>query len=93
MSRKRQKNRVRSEGEKHPWFVILLLRQNYNSSEIETGREMCEREEIAKEGENGDLEKRSVTDLAKLPLHLTPLLSRTVSVKTFTATGRCQRHS
>lgn len=45
-------------------FLILLLRQDHNNSEIETGREMCEREKIAKEGENGDLEKRSATDLA-----------------------------
>lgn len=41
---------------------------------------MCVREKIAAEGENGDLEKRSATDLAELPLHLTPLLSRTGSL-------------
>lgn len=46
------------------FFFLLLLRQNYDSSEIVTGSEMCEGEEIAEEGENGDLEKRSATDLA-----------------------------
>lgn len=53
---------------------------------------MCERERTAKEGENGDLEKRSATNLAALPMHLTPLLSRTGSVKIFfLSVNSCQR--
>lgn len=52
------------ERRKTPLFSLSSSYDNYDSREIVTGREMCEREEIAEEGENGDLEKRSATDLA-----------------------------
>lgn len=41
---------------------------------------MCERERKPEEGENEDSEKRSATDLARLPQHLTPLFSKTVVI-------------
>lgn len=66
-------------GEKHHQCVTLLLQRSHESCETETGREMCEGEKIAQEGENGDAEKRSSTNLASLPPHLMPFLSRTAS--------------
>lgn len=66
-------------GEKHYQCVILLLQRSHESCETETGKEMCKGEAIAQEGENGDVEKRSSTNLASLPLHLMPSLSRTAS--------------
>lgn len=54
-SKRRKRNRLRREERSTPAHVFLL-QQNYHSSETETGREMCERDDNRGGGEWG-LEK------------------------------------